>query len=335
MQQCTTDLRVLFGREMLTERSIRGWWKSFKTGARNKDNISDKKKPGRPRSARTDATATLVLSLVLDDHRITLEQLQQETHLSIGTLHTILHKDLHMSRIAAKFMPRLLSDEQKSHRMVISQEWLDRIEGDNTVLDQIITGDESWMWCYDPETKQQSSQWLRQGVDPRPKKCLRGKSYRKVLMTVFFDSQGIIHKEYAASTITSEAYIVTLMNLRDSIHVNRPNLWRHHNWILLDDNASAHKSYDTLEFHRQVCTDRGPHPPYSPDLAPCDFFLFPKLKAKLHGVNHGNVDRLKQAVEAGLAQFTRQDFTMCFQNLVHRWERCIVADGAYFEGDKN
>ena len=335
LQRCTADLRILFGHETLTERSIRGWWRAFKSGARHKDNISDHVKTGRPRTARTDANATLVLNLILEDRHLTIEQIHHETQLSTGSIHKILHKDLGLSRIAAKFVPKILSEEQKTRCLAISQQWLEDIEQDDTVLDRIITGDKSWVWCYDPETKQQSSQWLRKGIDQCPKKCLRGKSRKKVLLTVFFDSSGIVHKEYATSTVTTETYIETLMNLRNSIRLNRPQLWTHHNWILLDDNASAHTSYDTMEFHHQVLTNRGPHPPYSPDLAPCDFFLFPRMKARMHGINYETIDRLKQAVQDSLDKFTQEDFKQCFANLQHRWECCVEADGSYFEGDKH
>ncbi len=87
-----------------------------------------------------------------------------------------------------------------------------------------------------------------------------------------------------------------------------------------------------MTFHRQVKGIRGPHPPYSPDLAPCDFFLFPKLKAKLRGTRFPNLDELQTAVLKHLDAFTPADFEFCFQELQDWWLRCITADGSYFEG---
>ncbi len=170
-------------------------------------------------------------------------------------------------------------------------------------------------------------------MDSRPKKALHARSTKKLLVLPFFDIEGIIHVEYLQGTVTSEVYIEALMHMRDQIRVKRLDKWRTHDWILLGDNASPHKSYDTLTFHRQVRGVRGPHPPYSPDLAPCVFFLFPKLKSKLHGRRFNNLQDLCTEVEMQLASLTPEDFQYCFRELKSRWKHCLEADGNYFEGD--
>ena len=73
-----------------------------------------------------------------------------------------------MHHIAAKFVPRMLTDDQKQNRVDVSQELLDRANDDN-FLKNIITGDETWVYGYDVETKVQSSQWMSK-TSPRPKK---------------------------------------------------------------------------------------------------------------------------------------------------------------------
>jgi histone-lysine N-methyltransferase SETMAR len=69
--------------------------------------------------------------------------------------------------------------------------------------------------------------------------------------------------------------------LRENVGRKRPKIWRNHNWLLLHDNAPAHKSATTTEFVTDSNMIIVRHPPYSPDLASCDFALFPKLKMKL------------------------------------------------------
>jgi transposase len=78
-------------------------------------------------------------------------------------------------------------------------------------------------------------------------------------------------------------YYSVLRRLREDIRRKRPELWRAGNWLLHDDNAPSHRALAAREFlaHNNVTTF--PHPPYSPDLAPCDFFLFPKMKLLLKG----------------------------------------------------
>ena len=68
-----------------------------------------------------------------------------------------------MHRVASKFVPRVLTEDQKANRVNISQELLDRVSVDENFLKIIVTGDKTWVYDYDVETKAQSSQWLAQG----------------------------------------------------------------------------------------------------------------------------------------------------------------------------
>ena len=74
-----------------------------------------------------------------------------------------------------------------------------------------------------------------------------------------------------------------------------------------------------------------PHPPYSPDLAPCYFCLFPKLKEKLRGCRYETIEEMKEAVTNVIERLTQEDFDGAFQKLLERY-KCIVAGGDYFEG---
>ena len=86
-----------------------------------------------------------------------------------------------------------------------------------------MTGDESWINGYDPETKQQSSQW-KGPMSPRPKKGRQVRSKTKVMLLAFFDSEGIVHHEYApdGQTINKEFYVEVLRRLRESVRRKRP-----------------------------------------------------------------------------------------------------------------
>ena len=76
-----------------------------------------------------------------------------------------------------------------------------------------------------------------------------------------------------------------------------------------------------------------PHPPYSPDLAPCDFWLFPKLKEKLRGCRFETIEEMKEAVTKVIDTLTQEDFHWAFQKLVERYNKYIVVGGDYFEWD--
>ncbi len=74
------------------------------------------------------------------------------------------------------------------------------------------------------------------------------------------------------------------------------------------------------------------HLPYSPDLAPCDFFIFPKLKNALRGVRSVNIQQLQQNVHQSVRMIPQLDFESSLYALPERWMKCITAGGGYFEG---
>ncbi|KAG5344480.1 MOS1T transposase, partial [Acromyrmex charruanus] len=106
------------------------------------------------------------------------------------------------------------------------------------------------------------------------------------------------------------------------------------NWLLHHDNAPAHTSLLVREFLAKNNTLMMPQPPYSPDLAPCDFFLFPKLKRPMKGRRYATIEEIKTASKEELNKITKNDFLKCFENWKKRWHKCIISDGDYFEGDK-
>ena len=107
-----------------------------------------------------------------------------------------------MHRIAAKFMPRVLTQDQKDSQVAICQELKETVKNDPTLLLNVITGNESIVYAYDPETKLQSSQWKSPG-SPRPKTARMQKSKLKKILICFFDQEGIVHREFVPPGMTS------------------------------------------------------------------------------------------------------------------------------------
>ena len=121
---------------------------------------------------------------------------------------------------------------------------LDCVQSDSNFLNTVITGDESWVYGYDPETKAQSSQW-RHPSSPRPKKAGQVRSNVKILLTVFSDSSGVLHHEYAPQdqTVTKEYYEGVLCRLRNAVRRKRQDLWAAKPWQSHHDNAPAQSSH--------------------------------------------------------------------------------------------
>ena len=131
----------------------------------------------------------------------------------------------------------------------------------------------------------------------------------------------------------AQFYCSVLRRLREDIRRERPELWRAGNSLLHDDNAPSHRALATREFlaHNNITTF--PHSPYSPDLAPCDFFLFPKMKLLLKGRRFDGLEDIQRESQNVLGKLREQDFQHAFQQWQRRWYRCVAAQGDYFERD--
>lgn len=104
-------------------------------------------------------------------------------------------------------------------------------------------------------------------------------------------------------------------------------------WVLHHDNAAAHTALSIRVFLAKKNIPVLPHPPYSPDLAPCDFYLFPKLKLKLKGHYFGTIEDIQKTVTDDLNTLTENDFQDCYDQWKKRWNHCVTSQGSYFEGD--
>ena len=158
-------LKIALGEEAMCRTQTYERWKRFKEG---RTSVDDDPRSGRPSTSKTDDNVAKVREVIRSNRRLTVREVAEEVSISKTVCHEILNENLGMHRIAAKFVPRLL-DDQKQNRVDVSQELLDRANGDDNFLKNIIAGDETWVYGYDVETKVQSSQWVLK-TSPRPKK---------------------------------------------------------------------------------------------------------------------------------------------------------------------
>ena len=163
--------------------------------------------------------------------------------ISFGSAHSILHDDLCLSKLSARWVPKALRTNQLNLRSELSTAILFKIEADeDRFFDRIITGDKTWVYQYDPETKQQSKQWLTRGSSG-PIKFKSERSVTKVMATVFWDSEGVVLVDFleGEKTVTGAYYVEVLRKLRAKSAEKR--LRKLHCGILFHhDNAPAHSS---------------------------------------------------------------------------------------------
>ncbi|PNF35989.1 hypothetical protein B7P43_G02291 [Cryptotermes secundus] len=207
-------LKQAFGENNLGQTQTSNCYKRFKNGRTS----TDDDRSGRPSKGKTPENVAKVRDLILQDRRLTIQDLCNALGLSYGTCQRISSEELNV-RIAAKFVPQLLQNEQKQHRLEVCRELQQQLQEDPNFLSKVVTADEI------------------------------------------------------------------------------------------------------------------PHQPYSPDLAPCDFFLFPEMKIKLKGRRFDTAEEIQVETQTVLKTLTKKDFQDAFEKWQKRWDRCMRSQRDYFEGD--
>jgi hypothetical protein len=119
----------------------------------------------------------------------------EECNISTGSLYDILTTKSEIRQVVSKFVPQLLTQDWRDSCIAICEELLDRATNDENFPKIIITGDETWVYGNDVETKMESSQWVGKNSQ-RPKMAQRVRSNVKVMLTVlFFDIESVVHHE--------------------------------------------------------------------------------------------------------------------------------------------
>ncbi len=200
-----------------------------------------------------------------------------------------------------------------------------------------MTTDEAWFYLTETNTKQENMQWLA-AEENRPQVARRPRNCKKLMVIPFFDRQGLLHVEfYQNQTINQRLFRALLEEVWESYRVRRGHYhWAQcHCYLLHMDNAPVHRGDTVKRCLERLEWRQLAHPPYSPDLSPCDFFLFPLLKRRLRGREFGNVQLLELAVRREISNITVQQWRDCFKDWVRRCRKCLRFNGSYFEGMKN
>lgn len=308
---------------------VKKWARLFQQG---RESCEDDPRPGRPVTVVTEENIKKIEKIVLADRRIKLWQIVETLQISKERVGEILHAHLNMKKISARWVPKMLTPLDKQRRLASCKDFLE-LAGDNldNVCRRIITVDETWIRQYDPESKQESMQWIKKGERP-PKKFKVEKSASKLMATIFWDSEGILLIDYLpkGTTMNGQYYANLLSQAREAVvQKRRGKLAR--GVLFLQDNAPVH----TARVARQALKDTGfseiDHPPYSPDLAPSDYFLFSNLKKDLRGRRFSDDDEMKAAVNCYFEGKDKDFFLGGLKALYTRCEKCISLEGDYIE----
>ena len=142
-------LQTSFEASCMNRASVFEWHKAFKE---DRESLRDDERRGRSKEVRTTELIGQIKNFMDKDRRVSIETISAQFDISVGTLHTIIREELKMRKICAKFVPRVLREVQKEIRCHDSREMFELINSDSVFHDALLTRDESWIYCYDPET---------------------------------------------------------------------------------------------------------------------------------------------------------------------------------------
>ena len=236
-----------FGVVTPSRSTVFSWFAEFRRG---RGSLLGEARPGRPSTAVNEESVEEVRKLVSADPRLTYTQIEEELGLSSTALNRILHECLSLRKLAARWVPHQLTLVQKEKRKDFCEFMLKKFdEGRSKRVYDIYTGDESWIYQYDPEAKRQSSIWVFPG-EAAPMKFKRSRSVGKQMVASFFSKKGHIASIPLEEqrTVTVNWYIdVCIPRVFHAWQSARPKtglrglLWHH-------DNASVHTAGKTIDF---------------------------------------------------------------------------------------
>ncbi len=320
----TTD--DAFGVQALKKTQIYAIMKVVKSGGCVTDN-----RGGSREKASTAAIIADIAADIEENGRLTIRALASTYGLSAATVHKILHDELGLSKKSARWVPKLLSEDQKLERVRVSRNFVADVHHFSKAwLRKIVTVDETMVSLHTPETKKQSKRWVPKG-QPGPVKARIHASRTKFMVMAFFDAAGLIYSHLVPQgQSVNAAYIVKVLRVfMKKLRLKRPQMVEQ-GFFFYWDNAPVHTAAIVEDWFAATAVQRLEHPAYSPDLAPADFFLFPKVKEALAGttLTSRTIRATWDGVTAGIP---KEAFAAAFEKWYSRCLKCIELEGNYVE----
>ena len=248
------------------------------------------------------------------------------TNIPKSTVFRILTKQLQFVSKHLRWIPHFLNSSQKLKRVSQSRELLRVLEeARETDYKLFYTGDESWFYLdtdYD-------HQWLPREEKP-PDRIKQKIDSKKYMVTIFWNPTGFLIVEALDDDMVFNSDYFRdeiLEQIKDRTSDDREILGG--NLILHFDNARPHISKKVMEYLDQNEIKRAPQPPYSPDIAPSDFFLFGYMKEKLKGCRFNSKEELLETIHLILNEISEEKLKEVFLEWESRLQQVIASNGNY------
>ena len=314
-------LQETYGEHSPSKSTCEYWFRRFKSG--NFD-LEDQERSGAPKKFEDNE----LLALLDENPCQTLNELARELGVAESSVSSRLHA-LGKIRKEGKWLPHELTENAIANRYNICFSLLAR-QRKKSFLWRIVTGDEKWIYYDNPKRRKS---WVSPG-EPSTSTPKRNIHCHKVMLCIWWDMQGPVYYELLnpGETVNAERYRSQLEHLNDNLMQKRPAIASNRRKvILLHDNARPHVARAVRETLLQLEWEVLPHPAYSPDIAPSDYYLFRLMQNDLADTRFRNVEEVRKWVDNWLASKPSSFYREGITKLPERWEKVISNNGQYFD----
>lgn len=308
----------VFGTDALCTRTCQRWFEKFRVG-----DLSLKEQPRSGRPSETDDD--LLRAMLEDDPHLTTREIGEK----LGIHYTTVADKIKSIGFILKlniWVPHELTEKNLLDRVSVCSalEIRNRIE---PFLDRLITGDEKWILY---ESAQRHKAYCMPGTSA-PVIAKQKLTNRKAMLCVWWDRSGIIYYELLkyGETVNTERYCNQLEKLNEAVKEKRPVLANRKGIVFLHDNARPHTAIKTQKKLNDFGWEVLSHPPYSPDIAPSDYYLFRSMQNFLHG----KIFQSFQDISKGVSEYFDTKDSKFFANGINklpiRWLKVVNNNGHY------
>lgn len=313
-QDCLESVVRVFQEGAVTLRTVQNWFARFRSGDMS---LTDKPRPGQPKKVTDEQL------LAIDGTKSTRQIADQYGVAQSTIVQRFSH--LGIRKRSPRWIPHRLTSNNKKKRITVCTSLLSKNKT-RGFLEQIVTGDEKLVYLENPLTHKQ---WCAPGTEPT-QVVIPNQYSQKFMLCVWWNHQGIIYWEVLqrGQSVDGQLYSEQLARVHAALREKREQGRR---IKLLHDNARPHVSRVVKEKLEELDWEVLPHPPYSPDLAPSDFYLFRSLESFLRGKMFENRRDLIERLEEFFTSKPPDFYSAGIKKLPDRWRKVLASQGNYFD----
>ena len=318
------QLQIQYGQQAFSTKTVYKWRAIKKLGL---ENDLERDTPG-PKP--DEQLLERINQIFIEKPFSSIRSISRELNENVSTIYRYTTDYLGRVYRLTKWVPHNLNSIQKQKKVNDSNQLkiiLTRCKHES--WRNIVTGDQSWITIYTPN----SGKWVL--IDEEsPEEANITIGVQKIMLTVIWGVNGMYVIDFLPpSTPYNSSYFIT--NVLDILNEKRNDIWSQSQnkqiWLHLD-NSMVHNSRACSQKIEQIGFKRAPHPPYSPDIAPSDYYLFGYLKGQLKGLKFNDLDELKEKVIEILTKISRDVKKRVFDHWIERCQWIIDNNGAYYKG---